>query len=361
MRAYVVGGAALKIDRHFELGYRDLAYRVVKDCPECSEVDYVIVSSALPELSAHQVDLGTHVVQWIGRRVPVLRVESGESSGLAAVDVAASLVASGRAGRVLVLGVEKVTEYPTYTTNYFYSLTLDFEFEVLRGVSPPAYAALAMKELMSSGVKRECFSGWAVRMHENAMRTPHAMLKFKISPESFRDAQALAEPLTLYDSFAFGDGAAAVVVSSEPSRSDSSPEIVYSGSEVGLPAYLRDRVSDLAASVGLLRRVSEKLGLDLRKAAVELHDSYTVYPVAILKSLGYLDERCDLGEFEHLNLSGGLKARGHPVGATGVYQVYELFKLMTDGLGDRTASAEYGLAHSMSGPDNLSRVVVLKR
>ncbi len=361
MGAYVVGGAALKIDRHFELGYKDLAYRVVRDCPECSDVDYVIVASALPELSAHQVDLGIHVVQWIGRRVPALRVESGESSGLAAVDLAASLVSSGRARRVLVLGVEKVTEYPTYTANYFYSLTLDYEYEVLRGISPPAYAALAMKELMNSGVRRECFSGWAIRMHENAVSVPHAMLRFKISLESFKDSQVLAEPLTLYDSFASGDGAAAVVVSSKPNEGDSSPEIVYSGAEVGLPAYLRDRVSDLTASVGLLRRAAERLGLDLRRAAVELHDSYTVYPIAILKGLGYLDDRCDLGGFEYLNLSGGLKARGHPVGATGVYQVYEIFKLMTDGLGGRTAPAEYGLAHSMSGPDNSSRVVVLRR
>lgn len=361
MGAYVVGGAALKVDRHFELGYRDLAYRVLRECPECSDVDYVIVSSALPELSAHQVDLGTHIVQWIGRRAPVLRVESGESSGLAAVELAASLAASGRAKRVLVLGVEKVTEYPTYTANYFYSLTLDYEYEVLRGISPPAYAALAMRELMGSGVKRECFSSWAVRMHENAVSVPHAMLRFRISQDSFKDAQVLAEPLTLYDSFASGDGAAAVVVSSEPSGRDASLEIVYSGAEVGLPAYLRDRVSDLSASVGLLRRVSERFGLDLRRIAVELHDSYTVYPVAILRGLGYLDERCDLGGFEYLNLSGGLKARGHPVGATGVYQAYEVFKLMTDGLGGRTVPVEYGLVHSMSGPDNLSRVLVLRR
>lgn len=361
MKAYIVGGSVLKVDRHFELGYRDLAYRVMRECSECSDVDYVIVSSALPELSAHQVDLGTHLVQWVGKKVPVVRVESGESSGLAAVELAASLVKSGSYRRVMVLGVEKVTEYPTYTANYFYTLTLDFEYEVLRGVTPPVYAALAMKELIRSGVKRECFSGWAIKMHENAVSVPHAMLRFKISLESFRDAQVLAEPLTLYDSFAFGDGAAAVVVSSEPNRSDSSVEVVYTRTEVGLPAYARDGVADLTASVRLLKEAIARFGLDARETPVELHDSYTTYPIAILRGLGYLDGGCDLTGFEFLNTSGGLKARGHPVGATGVYQTYEVFRLLTSGLGGRVAPSEYGIVHSMSGPDNLSRVVVLRR
>ncbi|MDW8011203.1 MAG: beta-ketoacyl synthase N-terminal-like domain-containing protein, partial [Sulfolobales archaeon] len=268
MSAYVVGGSAVKVDRHFELGYRDLAYRVVRDCSECLDVDYVVISSALPELSAHQIDLGTHVVQWLGRRIPVVRVESGESSGLAAVELAASLVRSGGARKALVLGIEKVTEYPTYTTNYFYTLTLDYEYEVLRGVTPPAYASLAMKELIKSGIRRECFSEWAIRMHENATSIPHAMLKFKISYDSFRDAQVLADPLTLYDSFALGDGAAALVLSSTPSRSDSSVEVVYTNAEVGLPAYARERISDLSASTKALKVAVEKFGLNLRKVVV---------------------------------------------------------------------------------------------
>lgn len=361
MRAYIVGGYAIKVDRHFELGYRDLAYRVLRDCQECSDADYMVVSSALPELSAHQVDLGTHVAQWIGKKVPVVRVESGESSGLAAIELASSLVSSGRSRKAIVLGVEKVTEYPTYTTSYFYTLTLDFEFEVLRGLTPPAYAALAMKELVRSGVRRECFTNWAVKMHENAVSIPHAMLRFKISSESFKDAQVLAEPLTLYDSFALGDGAAALVVSPAPDRSNSYTEIVSSAAEVGLPAYARESISDFAVSAKLLRESAENFGLELKKAVIELHDSYTPYPVAILRRLGYLDDKCDFSDFDYLNTSGGLKARGHPIGATGVYQVYEVFKLLTSGLGSKTALAEFGVVHSMSGPDNLSRVLVLRR
>jgi acetyl-CoA C-acetyltransferase/acetyl-CoA acyltransferase len=361
MGAYIVGGAVAKVDRHFDLGYRDLAYEVTKECSGCLDVDYIVVSSALPELTAHQVDLGTHIAQWLGRRVPVIRVESGETSGLAAVDLAASLVASGRGRKVLVLGVEKVTDYPTYTANYFYSLMLDYEFEVLRGVSPPAYAALAMKELMKDGVRRECFSSWAVRMHENAASIPHAMLGFKISYDSFKDSQVLAEPLTLHDSFALGDGAAAVVVSNSPDPKASSVEILFSAAEVELPAYSRERISDLNASSKLLKLSLERYGLDLRRVAVELHDSYTPYPIAILRSLGYLDSECDLSELEYLNVSGGLKARGHPIGATGIYQVYEVFKLLTDKLGGKTSPSDYGLVHSMSGPDNVSRVLILRR
>jgi len=361
MGAYIVGGSIVKVDRHFEYGYRDLAYKVLSSCEVCGDPDYIVVASALPELMAHQVDLGVHIVQWAGRRVPVVRVESGESSGVAAVEVATSLVRSGTARKVVVLGVEKVTEYPTYIANRMYSLILDYEFEVLRGISPPVYAALAMKELMRSGFSRECFSSWAVRMHENATRVPHAMLRFRISVESFKDAQVLAEPVTLYDSFALGDGASAIAISSEPADYEVAVEVKYSSSEVGLPAYARDRVSGLEASTKLFRQLEEKFGVDLRKVAVELHDSYTPYPIALLHSLGYIDTRCELGELEYVNLSGGLKARGHPIGATGIYQVYEVFKLLTGGFDGVSVNSEVGVVHSMSGPDNLSRVLLLRR
>jgi acetyl-CoA C-acetyltransferase/acetyl-CoA acyltransferase len=361
MRAYIVGGSAVKVDRHFEYSYRDLAYNVLSSCEACGNAEYIVVASALPELMAHQVDLGVHIVQWAGRRVPVVRVESGESSGIAAVEVATSLIHSGTARKVVVLGVEKVTEYPTYIANRMYSLILDYEFEVLRGVSPPVYAALAMRELLKVGFSRECFSSWAVKMHENATRIPHAMLKFKISPESFKEAQVLAEPVTLYDSFALGDGASAIALSSEPVGYEVAVEVVYGSSEVGLPAYARDRVSELQASTKLLKQLRERFGVDLRKVTVELHDSYTPYPIALLYSLGYIDTRCELSELEFINLSGGLKARGHPIGATGVYQVYEVFKLLTGGFDGVSVSSEVGVVHSMSGPDNASRVLLLRR
>ncbi len=374
-KAYLVAAAMIKVGRHFSLSFKDLALEVVKSVVESTGYeapDYLVVSSTLASLQSQQLDVSTIIAQSLGLSgkcfIPSTRVETGESSGAAAVEVAVALVKSGMARRVLVVGVEKMTEYPSAKVNADYSKILDFELEVMRNITPPNYAAMIMKDYMRRyGVSREDLTAWPVRMHENASRNPNAQLPFKISRDAVLKAQVISDPVTLLDSFPLGDGAAALLITDEgfiPPKSEA-VEILATHSSTHIPLYLRDRLASLPATAHLGKVADSLLPSGWRRSsAVQVHDSYSIYGVMALEALGFAKPGCGCSaveELEYLNPGGGLKARGHPIGATSVYGVAELYKLLTEGFAGLTFSGNYGLIHSMSGPDYNSRLIILKR
>ena len=148
-RVYVIGSALTKVGRHFTRGYKELAGEVISNVISKSgieSVDLVVVSNMLSDSILDQLDLSTILMQNLGMtKVQALRIETGESSGLAALEVAWAAIKSGAAEKVLVVGVEKVTEYPTYKINKVYGKIVDYEIEFIRNITPPDYAALIMK------------------------------------------------------------------------------------------------------------------------------------------------------------------------------------------------------------------------
>ncbi len=374
-KVYVTAAAMTKVGRHFNLGFKELAYEVVERVIEESggeAPDYLIVSSTLAALQCHQLDVSTIVAQALGlsgrRRIPSIRVETGESSGAAAVEIAVAMVRSGMAKKVLVVGFEKMTEYPSAKVNADYSKILDYELEVMRNVTPPNYAAMIMKDYMRRyGVSREDLTSWPVRMHENASRNPLAQLPFKISKDAVLKAQVISEPITLLDSFPLGDGAAALMIAGGdfiPPGSEG-VEVLTTCSSTSTPLYLRDELASLPATASLRKVADAVLPSGWRKdAAVQVHDSYSIYGVLALEALGFAEPGQGyrvVEELEYLNPGGGLKARGHPIGATPIYGMCELYALMMEGFAGLSFSGSYGLVHSMSGPDYNSRLIILKR
>jgi len=372
-RVYVIGSALTKVGRHFNKGYKELASEVIDKAINESgleSVDLVIVANMLSDSILDQLDISTILMQNLGMtKVKVLRVETGESSGLAALEVAWTAIKSEAAENVLVIGVEKATEYPTYKINKVYSKVLDYETESIRNITPPDYAALIMKAyLRKYGLKREDIVEWPIKMHENASRNPYAQLNFKVNHEKVLNSMIISDPIRLLDTFPIGDGAAAIVLTSskESGRSKAEPvELVYTSSAVSIQVHLRDDLTKLPATAevvsDLRMKFNEKI---INEAAIELHDSYSIYAYLLIEELG-LAARGEapevVNELEFINVSGGLKARGHPLGATGVYQVAELHKLMTSGLAGRRFDGKYAIAHSMSGPDYNARVALLQR
>jgi len=372
-RVYVIGSALTKVGRHFNKGYKELASEVIDKAINESgleSVDLVIVANMLSDSILDQLDISTILMQNLGMtKVKVLRVETGESSGLAALEVAWTAIKSEAAENVLVIGVEKATEYPTYKINKVYSKVLDYETETIRNITPPDYAALIMKAyLRKYGLKREDIVEWPIKMHENASRNPYAQLNFKVNREKVLNSMIISDPIRLLDTFPIGDGAAAIVLTSskESGRLKAEPvELVYTSSAVSIQVHLRDDLTKLPATAevvsDLRMKFNEKI---INEAAIELHDSYSIYAYLLIEELG-LAARGEalevVNELEFINVSGGLKARGHPLGATGVYQVAELHKLMTSGLAGRRFDGKYAIAHSMSGPDYNARVALLQR
>lgn len=359
--AFIKSVGLVRVGRYFDRSYKDLALEAIdKALGDGERPGYVVVSSMLAESALKQLDIGSVLAEWLGMApIPAIRVEAGENSGLAAVEVGAA-IADATGADVLVIGVEKGTEYPTTKTYGDYSNILEWETETVRNIKPPDLAALAMEEYMRRyGVSREELAAWPVKMHRNAAKVPHAQLRFEIRAEAVPSATKISGPLTLLDMFPIGDGAAAILLSKE--RGDSPIEIAGAYASTGLRFYLRDDPLHLTATAEVLKKALKLTG---GEQALEIHDSYSIYAYLILESAGLVPKGkapAEVEGMEWLNVSGGLKARGHPFGATGIYQVAELFTLMTDGIGGQAYAGEWGIAHGMSGHDGNARAVVLRR
>jgi len=370
---YIVSASMIKVDRYFNKSYKELvldALTKILDEGSVEHIDYTVVSTLLSDSILHQLDLSTVLTQYLGLNpIPSFRVETGESSGLAAIELGFSLIASGKADSVLVVGVEKLTEYPTNIINENYSRILDYEIETIRNISPPDYAALIMKEYMKRyKIKREELTIWPIKMHDNALRNPHAQLRFRVDVDKVLNSITIAEPIKLLDTFPIGDGSAIILLGSERVLRRSNSEcmkVTYITSSTSQPIYLRDDILEFTALRKAFKTLYEGSRLDLEETLLEIHDSYSIYAYLILEELGIAPRGKApniVDELGNVNLSGGLKARGHPFGATGIYQVAEAYSILSDkGLGELKYNGRYGLIHSMSGPDYNSRLCLIEK
>lgn len=370
----MVGSGVTKVDRHYDKNYLTLIDEAVSKALadsglDASDVEYLVVSTAFSETILDQVDPSTYIAQNLGlKNVKTLTISSGEVSGAVALDYAYSLVKAGRARRILVVGFEKMSEYPSWVINKVYAKILEYEVEGIKNVTPPDYAALIMSEYMRKyRVSREDIVRWSVKMHENAVRTPHAQLQFTISVDSLSRALRISEPVTMLDSHPVSDGAAALLVADESAtkKTNREPvEVVDVESSVNLPIYLRDDITYFSATASAYKKLSSKNEIKLSKTtALNVYDTYDIYGLLTIEALEICGRgealKC-LSEMPYLNVGGGLKARGHPVGATPIYQIHELRELMSGASWVRY-DGDISLAHSMSGPDNNAWLILLRR
>ncbi len=373
-KVMVTGTGAVKIARHYDKSARRLAAEAAWQALEeagAETVDYVVVASSLLYLQNPQLDLGSYIAQNIGLGgVRSITVESGETSGLAALEVAVSLLESHRAERVLLIGVDKLTEHISGPTYEMLSRLYDTEAEAYYKIGHAGVAALLMRLYLEKyGADRLLTAYWPALMHAHAKMNPHAMLPFAIAPEKVPSAMPLADPITLLDAFPLGDGAAAVVLESEDTASSKALAVVECvESVVGLPSpQLRDDPLDLESVRTVIQRLGGTDGIDV----MEIHDSFTIYALLEIESMG-LAERGKSpelvasgyfaldGEGPLLNPSGGLKARGHPIGATDVYKIVELSRILSGTWpGVRRGNEKKALALSINGAGNTARAALL--
>ncbi len=368
----ITSAGLVKVGRHFGKGLRDLAAEAALQVVDEAgvEPDYLIVSSALSGVLCHQERLAEIIAQHLGlKRVPAVRIEAGYLSGAAAVAMACSLVKSGVARHVLVVGVEKATDLPSAQLNRALLALRDADYEAPSGVTEEGLAGCLMKLYMEEhGVKREELAVWPVLMHDHASWNPYAQLKFKVAPEQVLSSPVIADPLRLLDVYPVGDGAAAVLVSSPEGmeKNGAAAEIagvaqVTSEAEALEPVFKATRE---AAST-----IYSALGIDASKVGVaEIMDTYTITGLLALEALGFAKPgKAALALAEGsikalVNPSGGCKARGHPFGATGVYQVAEVYMQLTGSFpGLKAENPELGLVHAISGLDSQALVMILRR
>lgn len=340
----IIGIGQTKVGEHWDTSLRHLALEAILAAlgdAGVEQVDMLLVGNMLSGELADQEHLGALVADFAGLRgIEAFKIEAACGSGAAAVRLGYIAVAGGMADVVLVVGVEKMTERKGDETTSALAMAADADYEALHGLSFVSINALLMRRYMHEfNVPHDAFAPFAINAHRNAVNNPYAMFPFPVSREAFQRAKMIADPINLMDSSPICDGAAAIVLC---------PTGLAKGLRGGRPARvlasavatdtvaLHDRRDPL-----LLEGVALSVHKAYRQADVqpsdidlfELHDAFSIMAVLSLEACGFAER----GQGTRLGLDGeigidgklpictmgGLKARGHPVGATGVYQLVE--------------------------------------
>lgn len=308
--------------------------------------------------------------------LPVTRIENACASGGFALRAAVDALASSAADLVLVAGVEKMTDVPNARRRYWLGVSGDTEWERLAGLTfAGVYGLMASRYLHEYGVGPEALAAVAVKNHANAVLNPNAHFRKEVRPEQVLAAPRVADPLGLYDCCPVSDGAAALLLARpETARRWTDTPVYVEGTGAGsdrLAIQERPEPTRLAAT---RRAVEEALRpLDGDRAQIsflEVHDCFTIAELLALEDLGFAGP----GEAARLtqsgatartgrlpvNPDGGLKAKGHPIGATGVSQAYEAFVQLRSAAGARQVpGAQRALLHNVGGSGASATVTIV--
>lgn len=302
--------------------------------------------------------------------IPATRFEAACASGGSAFFHAAQAVASGAYDTVLVCGVEKMTSQTTARVAEILAGAGDALLEGAVGATFPAiFAMIARRHMHEYGTTREHLAAVAVKNHYNASLNPQAHLKKVITIEQALAGKPVAEPFTIYDCSLVSDGAAAVVLSSKPTA-----VMVAGMGQASGPVALGDRekITEFPATQRAAARAYQQAGVTAHDVKLaEVHDCFTIAELIAMEDLGFVARGTAgpwvaagatgiQGELP-VNTSGGLKAKGHPVGATGVAQICDLVLQMRGQAGARqVGAAGVGLAQNLGGSGATSVVTILR-
>ncbi len=305
-------------------------------------------------------------------------MEGACASGGLAVRQGVLAIASGAAEVVLVAGVEKMTLAGTEETAGILASAGDFETEAPAGATFPAlFALIARRHMHEHGTEKEDMAAVAVKNHAHGFLNPGAHIRKKITLEEAMDARPVADPLGLYDCAPISDGAAAIVLCAGGIAPELHPKpvrVLASAQASGAPALsdMRD-ITRFEATARAAEKAFGQAGLDPGDIDLaEVHDCFTIAEIIALEDIGFFrkgegargarEGGTALGGQMPVNASGGLKAKGHPVGATGVAQICEITAQLRGEAGDRQVpGAEVGLAHNLGGSGASCAVHILSR
>ena len=307
--------------------------------------------------------------------IPTTRVENACASGGFALRAAVRAVVAGSADLVLVAGLEKMTDLTNARRRYWLGVSGDTEWERLAGLTfAGVYALIASRYLADYGVGPEALAEVAVKNHENGSKNPNAHFRKVVSRDQVLAAPRVADPLGLYDCCPVSDGAAAVLVArAEVARRFTDTPVYIDGCGAGSDRLAVQERPDLTRFTASRRAAAEAFrSADCAPSSVsflEVHDCFTIAELLALEDLGFAGP----GEAAALTLSGatrrsgrlpvnpdgGLKAKGHPIGASGVSQAYEVFLQLRGAAGERQVpGARRALTHNVGGAGATAAVTI---
>jgi acetyl-CoA C-acetyltransferase len=325
-----------------------------------------------------QVHLGPVVMSNLGiSERPSLSIESACGSGSVSFREAFANVAAGFYDVVLVTGVEKVTHTGTDWTTTYFSYCSDFFYEGQAGASfPGLFASMARAYLTEFKATEEDLARVAVKNHENGLLNPKAHLRKKITIDDVMNSAVVASPLKLYDCCPFSDGASSVIICSEKFAKEHTKdyvEVIGSG-RGGSSAALqgREHLTTIPSTRIAAEAAYKMAGITPKDIDfAEVHDCFTIAEIIDTEDLGFFEKGKGVegvreeqtsrkGEIP-INPSGGLKSKGHPIGATGVGQIAEVFEQLTGKAGERTVNdAKIGLTQNFGATGASCAVHIFK-
>jgi acetyl-CoA C-acetyltransferase len=329
-------------------------------------IDSMYVGSMSSGLFVGQEHLGAVMADYLGvSPIPATRVESACASGGIAFRQAYLEVASGASDIVLAGGVEKMTDGADVTEAL--ATAADQEYEVYQGVTfPGLYAMIANAHMHQYKTTREQIAAVAVKNHKNGVNNPNAQFRSEISIDKVLNSTLVADPLRLLDCSPVSDGGAAVILC----PMDLAKKIAKNSVRIKASAQASDTIAlhsrksftTLNSVVSAAQKAYKLAGItpnDVNFA--EVHDCFTIAEIVVSEDLGFFKKGCGGSAVEEgltsleqgkipINTSGGLKSKGHPVGATGVAQVIECYEQLTGQAGKRQVkNAKIGLTQNMGG------------
>ena len=361
--------------------FADAAKEAFDRCPKLEpkkDIKALFVGH-MGESYEHQGHTGATLADWAGLLpLPATRIEAACASSGAALRAAIQAVLSGLSDVVMVGGVEKMTHRATGEVTEYLAMASDFHFEQWHGLTfPGLYALMATAHMHQYGTTEQQLAMIAVKNHHNGSLNPKAQMQKEITLEMVMSSRVVAWPLKLYDCSLITDGGSCLIIAKpELARkyTDTPVHIIGSGQasdSIGL--YERDSLTSLAAAKTAAKQAYEMAGTKPEDVSVaEVHDCFTIAELIAYEDLGF----CKPGEGGHLiesgetriegripvNTSGGLKSKGHPVGATGTAQAYEMYLQLTGQADKRQVkAAEIGLTHNVGGSGATAAVHIYRR
>lgn len=356
---YLIGIGQTKISKNAGIRGRYLSAEAVSQALEHAGIEkdrisMMVTGNMMSGILTQQQQLGALMADACGMRgIEAATVESACSSGASAARWGFMAVAGGLHEAVVVCGIERMTHASREDTTAALATAADWELEGCFGESFISLNAKIMKLYMETyGVESRDFAHFALNAHDNGFTNPNAFLQKKIDLDTYLNSRMLADPVKLFDAPPVCDGAAAVILANEAVAKEASraglPLIKVSASAIGTDSLALDSRADKLKLAGVeisTKRVFEQAGVSNDDIDIyELHDAYTIISTLSLEAAGFAEpgKGVHFGKDGEIALTGrlpistmgGLKSRGHPVGATGIYQLVETYMQLTNTAGD---------------------------
>jgi acetyl-CoA C-acetyltransferase len=377
----IIGIGQIKVEEHWGKSLRQLAGEAIMAAMQDASLeraDALYVGNMLSGETTGQEHLGALIADFVGLRgIEAVKVEAACGSGAAAIRQGYAMVAGGLADIVIAVGVEKMTDVSTEDITAALAMAADGDYEAMYGLSFVAINALLMRRYLHEfGVQHEDFANFTVNAHRNAAHNPCAMFREPVTVEQFKRARMIADPINLFDSSPIADGAAAVIMCPTPPRrsgghdkSAQAREFNHRAVRIAASAVATDSLAVhdrrdpmfLQAAYESTQKAYRQAGVQPQDIGFfELHDAFTIMAALSLEAAGFaergkgvqlaLDNQIALDGRIPIATMGGLKARGHPVGATGVYQVVEVVQQLRGEAGkNQVKNARWGMAQNIGG------------